>query len=167
MIKRTFIIIFIAFTIFYGLNHTTVFAQSEDSIKYETISPKYGSKYLLKRLREKITLFVLGKNPSRKADYYSRLLDIRLAELKQVVDEKDIANIETTSQRYSATMGELINIIKQNNLDEMKAVILTKINKHLPILESLQKQYEFSTAEWRFIKYDIDYSKEYSSILSK
>ena len=121
MVKRIISIICIIFTIFYVINLPVVVAQSEDTIKYETISPKYGYKYLFKRLREKITLAVLSRNPSRKADFYSQLLDRRLAELKQVVDEKDIANIETTSQRYSATMGELVNLIKQDNLVEMYA----------------------------------------------
>ena len=167
MIKRIIGIICITFTIFYLFNLPVVVAENEDTIKYETISPKYGYKYLFKRLREKITLFVLSKNPLRKADYYSKLLDKRLAELKQVVEEKDIGNIETTSQRYSSTLGELVNFIKQNNLVEMKTKILAKMAEQLPLLESYQKNYSFNTAEWRFVEHDIDYLKEYSSMLSK
>lgn len=158
-------LILLAFIIAVVPSVTVVYAQDASEIKYESISPKNGFEYSFKRLREKITLFWLSRDPLRKANYYSELLDKRLAELKQVVDEKDIENIQTVSQRYSATAGELTNLINQKSLGEVKPSVLNKFSQHVFLLESFQKSYVFDTAQWMFIKHDIDYLKIYSSQL--
>ena len=158
-------LISLALIIVFVSNMAVVNAQEVSEIKYESISPKNGFEYSFKRLREKITLFWLSRDPLRKANYYSELLDRRLAELKQVVDEKDIENIQTVSQRYSATAGELTNLINQKSLGEIKPSVLNKFSQHVFLLEGLQKSYVFDTAQWMFIKHDIDYLKIYSSQL--
>ena len=158
-------IVFFGFVLASGVKSADV--QTSESVKYEKISPKYGYKYSFKRLREKIQLYFLSRTPSRKIDYYSGLLDRRLAELKQVVEEKDIGNIQATSQRYSSTAGELVNYIRSTNLDTFRKPIMSQLTRHLPILNSLQRNFDFNSAEWRFIEFDIDYLKEYIALLNK
>ena len=132
-------------------------AQEEIVVNYERVNPNDAYKYKFKRLREKITLLVLSPSPNHKADYYEKLLNVRLAELKYVVDNKDAANIETSSGRYSATAGQLTEYIINKNLDEHKQKTADIMSSHLPVLEKLKESFDATTAVWRFIEYDVDY----------
>ena len=118
-----FLLVALSVVLFALYNSQVSFAQQEGgegktndsvAVTYEAVNPGNDFAYIIKRLQEKIILAILSFSDSRKLQYYEKLLGARLSELKFVVDKKDIANIQTASQRYSATAGELTQFILQS-----------------------------------------------------
>ena len=135
-------------------------------VEYENVNPGNDLSYTFKRLKEKITLFFLTPFTDKKLDYYKRLIEVRLAELKYVTDKKDIANIQTTTQRYSATAGELTDlVIGYNTLFGKKEDIKNMFMDHLKAVDEFKKSYNDTTAEWRFVEHVSDSIKLYSAKL--
>jgi hypothetical protein len=135
-------------------------------VKYEKVNPKDGFSYAIKRVKEKVGIFLLSRNPKKKLNYLKDLLGIRLSELKFVVDNKDIGNIQTASQRYFTTAGEITALVNsQSQLTSDKNGVITLFNQHLPVLESLRNTYNNTTAEWRFLRDDANYLIDYSTLL--
>lgn len=146
-------IILIASLIFVTAYFPT-FAAGTD-IAYEKVNPGSLS-YTLKRLKEKTLLLVFSPIPSRKSKIYESLLGARLAELKKVVDEKDVTQIEKTSQRYSATAGEYTDHVLGKDMSNKNNAknLLEEQRAHI---ESFLLNFDGTTAQWRFIKHDLDY----------
>lgn len=137
-----------------------------NNVKYEKINMKDGSSYLFKRLEEKTILFLLSFNSQKKLDYYEKLLNVRLSELKYIVDHKDISNIQVASQRYFTTAGQLTNfLISKGSLAGNKETIKQLFTEHIKIIEILKKSYDNTTAEWRLLRDDGNYLIDYSSSL--
>lgn len=136
------------------------------SLNYEKINMENGFRYLIKRAKEKVTIALLSYNPQKKLSYYEKLLDIRLAELKYIVDHKDIANIQVASQRYFSTAGQLTSyFLSKPNLLSQKGVVISLFSEHSIILEKLKASYENTTAEWRLVRDDINYLVDYSKMI--
>lgn len=136
------------------------------NISYETINLKDGYRYLVKRIKEKVSLLIFSVNTQKKLDFYEKLLNIRLAELKFVVDNRDITNIQVASQRYFTTAGQLTEFLKsKNELASNKESVLNLFSGHIKVIESLMGSYPDSTAEWRFLRDDANYLKDYSSLI--
>jgi hypothetical protein len=129
-------------------------------VQYESVNPDGGFNYNIKRIKEKIVL-LFSFTPTKKAEYQEKLVQKRLSELKYIVDNKDGANIETASQRYSTTVGNLVELIIKNNLQTHKETTLKMLEEHSIAIENLKGSFDDTTAEWRFIKYDEDYLKAY------
>ncbi len=171
MIKKI-LITFLLVTIFsHSLTHVLAYENQESTtssipiqLPYEKINPKDGFKFSFKRLQEKIIFAFFTFSAQSKYMYQRDLLSKRLAELKYVVDNKDISNIQTTSQRYYTTAGDLTQFTIKNNQD--KNAFKEQLSSHLLILENLKKEFNDTTAEWRFIEHDIDYIKTYISQLN-
>lgn len=124
-------------------------------IKYEQVNPSDGVKYSFKRLSEKLKLFFLSLLPSAKTEYYETLMDRRLAELKYIIEKKQMHKFENTTIRYFTTAGLLTSEVK-NAAKEKKDKVRKLLESHLPVLEKLMTTFDSSTAEWRFVKQDID-----------
>lgn len=138
------------------------------TINYEKINMENGFSYLLKRAKEKVALFILSYSPQKKLNYYEKLLDVRLAELKFIVYNKDIANIEVASQRYFSTAGQLTSyLMSKPNLSSSKETVINLFAKHSLVLENLKTSYENTTAEWRLLRDDVNYLNDYTSFLKK
>lgn len=160
--------IFIVFT----FNLLTTIVSSADTspapltqITYQSVNPGDDYKYVLKRLKEKIALFFYSFSPDRKYQYSKNLLEVRLAELKHVVDNKDIANIQTASQRYSASAGKLTEFVLAKNLSDRKVDLRNLFTSQVPVLETLRDSYEYNIGEYRFIQDDINSLASYISKL--
>lgn len=149
---------------------TLTYAQGESvgsdqtNIRYESVNPSQGYQYLMKRLKEKMNL-MFNFSTEGKIIYYKELLRVRLAELKYVVDNKSITDIETTSQRYSATAGEITNLVISYDVNNHKQEIKDLLVNHLTIIDILKGKYDDTTAEWRFVEDDSNYLKIYISKL--
>lgn len=167
--KKYLLWIAAAFFVLVGYFYTppNTWAQDVQDIPYESINPKDGYRYVFKRLNEKITMVVLSFNPDKKADYYQKLIEVRLRELKYVVDKKDIANIQTVNQRYFTTAGQATEHIKKNNLLQHKGKLKNLFSQHLAVLAKLKQSFNDTTAEWRFLEHNVDYLKIYSAQLTK
>jgi hypothetical protein len=171
--KNLFVFILLFLLLFFGVRGNIVFADNAansgpSTISAESVNPGDDYRYIIKRLQEKITLFILGFSSQKKADYYVKLTAVRLSELKHVVDKKDIANIQTTSQRYAAVSGELTTFILDKNLTSYKQKVVDVMSAHIPNLEKLRDTYPYSSSEYRFVQDDINSLKSHiSQLLAK
>jgi len=137
-----------------------------DNIAYEQINPSNSYSYNLKRLKEKISLVFFYRTPVKKVNFLKTLFSRRIAELKYTVDNKDIVNIQTASQRYSTTAGQMTEIVTKNNLNSEKEYLKNLFSEQVSLIEKWQAVYKYDSAEWLFLKWDIDYLKLYSEKLS-
>jgi len=162
MIAKKILIIFLFLFLFFSFLRVDVFAKVDNfqEIPREQINPDARSKYLVKRFKEKVTLF-FKFDLNSKLDYYQVLLDKRLAELAHIADNKNVAYIETTSSRYESTAGQLTQILIDNKSKEKFLEVKQKFTGHLLVLAKIQDNFLSSTAEWRFIENDINSLKIY------
>lgn len=167
MIFRKLVIIWVFLALVFSFAGTTVFAQDGNTqlVPKEEINPNAGTRYLVKRLKEKLILFLKFDQESR-ISYIQTLLDKRLSELAYISDNKNTAFIETTSSRYESTAGQLTEaLIKFNNPAKEKDA-KEKFANHLEILSKIQTNFSPTTAEWRFIENDINSLRIYSQQIS-
>jgi hypothetical protein len=157
-----FVPVLLAPSIAFGQNNEDPSA----NVKYEKVNMKDGSRYLIKRLEEKTILFFLSFNSEKKINYYEKLLNVRLAELKYIVDNKDIANIQVASQRYFTTAGELTNfLVSKGASSSKKEEVKNLFSEHIKIIEIFKGTYDNTTAEWRLLRDDANYLIDYSTFL--
>ena len=140
---------------------------SSYDIVQEKVNPGDDYKYIIKRFKEKISLTFLSIVPGRKIIFLSKLVDVRLSELKYVVEKKDIANFQTASQRYSATAGNATEFILVEGSKEDRQKLIEKYQSHTPVLVKLQEPYIPDNSEWRFLQDDINSLDSYVSKLSE
>lgn len=162
--KKTLFILFFLFLFLFPLfSKTDVFAEVDNfqEIPREQINPDAGSKYLIKRFKEKVFMF-FKFDLNSKIVYYQVLLDRRLGELAYIAENRNIAHIETTSSRYESTAGQLAQILIVNKNKEKLLEVKQKFKDHLLGLAKIQDSFLSSSAEWRFIENDINSLKLYS-----
>jgi len=110
---------------------------------------------------------ILSTNPQKKLDYYEKLLGIRFSELKYIVDNKDISNIQVASQCYFTTAGQLTEFLtSRNELALNKEAVIKLFTEHIKIIEALKKAYSDTTAEWRLLRDDANYLIDYSALIN-
>jgi len=160
---KKIILVLLLFTFFCPV----AFAKSPVQVVYQKVNPDSGVlRYGIKRAQEKIWLKIYSINKNHKSKYYQKLTMIRLAELKYIVDNKQIEFIENGSSRYSVTAGLAAEYIINHNLNN-KNTLINSLSTHIPILERMKSTYPHDTAEWRFIQQDIDSLNIYILQLSK
>lgn len=126
-------------------------------VSYEAVNPKDGFSYTLKRLKEKVTLGVLFIWPQKKSNYYEKILNTRLAELKYVSDSKDLNQIENSTKRYAAAAGNYTEyILSHDNLKDSKNHAKDLLNSHLVEVDKYKNNFESTRAEWRFVEDDVN-----------
>lgn len=130
-------------------------------VNYETTNPSDGFGFIAKRLGEKLRVFLSSPFPKKKENIYEELATKRLAELKYVIEKPDMANFEKATIRYSTTVGMWADFINKNKLDSRKSHAAKTLSKHIPVIEGLMTKYDPTTAEWRFVKQDLDYLQIY------
>lgn len=171
IIKYFIIVGFVLSAFLHTVSAQTLIPQTREQkgpmvVAYDSVNPKDGFKFILKRLREKAGLGVLSFFPGKKADYYKKVLDSRLAEMKYIVDNKDLNYIEKGSWRYSTIAGQYTEFILKKNLANKKKETVDLLTKHLVAIETFQEAFDPTTAEWRLVKQDADYLRIYISQLS-
>lgn len=141
--------------------HPSRIMASDISLKYESVNPNQSFGYSIKRLKEKVLLFVYSISPSKKADYYNVLTNSRLAELKYVIDKKDADDFELATKRYFTTAGQYVEYLNKKNLNDKKGIALETLKQHEPILIKLRDTFDPLSAQYRFVEDDINYIKQY------
>lgn len=131
----------------------------------EAVNPDNSGQYKFKRLKEKVTL-MLKFSPNAKADYLTTLLNRRLSELQYIIEGDKMFYFEKATLRYATTAGQLTEEITQHNLSQKIQSTKELFQNHIPEIEQLKLNYDFNTAEWRFVEDDINYLKTYSDQLS-
>lgn len=132
-------------------------------VRYEATNPSDGFGFISKRLGEKIKLFLNSPFPKKKERVYEELSTKRLAELKYVIEKADMANFEKATIRYSTTVGMWVDFINKNKLNDRRSHAAETLSNHIPVIEQLMTKYDPTTAEWRFVKEDLDYVSIYIS----
>ncbi|KKR86104.1 MAG: hypothetical protein UU32_C0022G0009 [Candidatus Woesebacteria bacterium GW2011_GWB1_41_10] len=146
---------------------TLIFAPGGVVLAAEKVNPGDDYKYVIKRLKEKVVLFFFSASPNKKINFYKNLIDIRLAELKYVVERKDIANFQTVSQRYTATNGEATDLVLEKGTKGDREKLIGKFKSHIPLLTKLEEPYVPDNSEWRFLQDNINSLESYISRLSE
>lgn len=134
-------------------------------VTYEKTNPNDGFSYITKRLGEKVKLILFSFSANGKESFYKELANRRLAELKYVIDNKDLNSFEIATIRYSTTVGEWTEHILAKKLDDKKKPAIEVLSTHTPVVEQLMQGFDGTTAEWRFVKQDADYIRIYISKL--
>lgn len=142
-------------------------SSSATTLKFESVNPGDEFKFFYKRLTEKISLFFLSPFPEKKGSFLIKTIDSRLAELSFVAQNKDISNIQTTSQRYFTTVGNATDFVLSHKLSPQKQELQKKLTEQLDVIKQLETNFNDTTAEWRFLQHDFEYVKDYLSQLSK
>lgn len=174
---RKLLLLVLALTIFLSFTHSA-FGQDPDGargekaqtieVEYEKVNPSNGFDYGLKRFKEKLYLAILFYSKDRKIDYYNELVTKRLAELKYVVETKDMANFENATTRYFTTVGQFTDFLTNNGTTDQKSQSVKNLSSHIPVLDNLRDMFDGQEeAEWRFIQDDVNYVKTYIDQLQK
>lgn len=158
------LIILITLLLCFGVSVTLANGGELEALIPEKVNPNDGTSYTVKRIGEKFMLLTKLTSNS-KVGYYKKLLARRLSELLYVIDGKDIANIEKTSQRYETTAGQLTELILKKNLTGQKESIIGLFDNHSKIIESVKEKFSYDTGERRLVQNDINSLKIYSDQL--
>lgn len=134
-------------------------------VPYESVNQTGGISYLLKRIGEKISMFFAFSN-ERKIQNYKKLVNVRLSELKFVIENKEMAYFEKSTQRYFTTAGQLTELLISASIGSEFTPVKEELLSHIPVLTKLRDTYDPGTAEWRFVEDDINYIKGYINNLS-
>lgn len=153
MLKKVLVIILSFFIL--TTYSTMVLAEDIAKPAIEKINPHDSISYAFKRLKEKIVLR-FQFNTDSKIKYYEKLLNVRFSELVLIIENKEAANIEKSSQRYETTAGLLTDEILKSTLNTEKDVVTKIFAEHSKVLESIKTKYEYDTAERRLVQNDIN-----------
>lgn len=112
----------------------------------------------LEKLKEKLTLF-FKFNKKDKTRYYQFLAGKRLAELSYIIENNQIKFVEETASRYSTYIGTLTNFVVKNKVSSEKEELLKMFDRHIKIIEGLQRRFKFESGWWLAIQHDINSAK--------
>lgn len=135
------------------------------TVDYEEVNPTDGTQYWIKRAKEKVGLFFSFSTES-KIDFQKKLTSTRLAELKYIVENREMGYFEKATQRYFTTAGQLTDFILEKRATNVREEIKELFLSHIPVLAKLRDVYNPTTAEWRFMEDDVNYIKGDISRLS-
>lgn len=152
--KKLLVFTFVLFSVFFL--PVNILA-TELNLPKTTINPDNYLFFSLKRLIEKGELYIKFSKES-KADYYQDLTLKRMAELKYVVDNKLLGEVEKSSQRLSYQIGVLSDYINMNRGKLVETIPGTKellSNYKIP-LANLRDQYPANSSFWMLVQHTIN-----------
>lgn len=152
--KKALIIFFAFFLVFFS--HNNVLA-TELNLPKTTINPDRYLLFNLKRLIEKGELFTKFSKES-KTDYYKDLTLRRMAELKYVVENKLLGEVEKSTQRLSYQVGILSDYINMNRLELAQNIptITGLLINYKNILDNLRDKYPANSSYWMLVQHSIN-----------
>lgn len=153
--RRLFSAIF--FVIFFlVLTQTTVLAH-ELELPKTGINPNNYLLYSMKRLVEKAVVFTKITQES-KTNYYKDLTYKRMAELKTVVDQNLLSEVQHSTERLSYEVGILSDYVSANKTDT--SIRNQEISHFLEDfkgpLATLRDQYPANSPYWLLIQHNIN-----------
>lgn len=120
------------------------------------ITPEKYLFFSIKRLFEKGLVYAQLSNDS-KEDYYRGLTLKRASELKFVIENKFLGEIEKASQRFSFEIGTLSDYIAANkDLEKKKASTKDLFNNYKGFLENLRDKYPANSSYWMLVQHSIN-----------
>lgn len=109
--------------------------------------------YPIKRLWEKVREKFEFSNEAR-IKYDQNLTITRLAELKFVVDNKLLSEVQHSSERFAYQAGILTDDLVKQNKDKEK--FLKEFDQFSKFLEGLRDKYPANSSFWMLIQHDIN-----------
>ena len=100
----------------------------------------------------------------------SSMLDIRLKELQDVVNNKKYDYVLPAASRYSTLAGQITDLVIANNLTDKINSIGNQFLNHQKILDDLYEIYPKNipdNVEWKYIQDDFNYLGLYLDKLEK
>ena len=153
MLKKAIVAFLVTFVVFGMASALPVFGNDGSDYSFDTkVSGKAG---VFAKLFERVNLIFRFGSES-KARYWQKLTDIRLAELKMVVDEGNNDWVEETSSRYSTYLGRYSEFVIKKQVKSQKETILKQFESHSEILAVLRDKYKYDSAWWLMIQHDIN-----------
>ena len=147
---------FSVLVVFFILCNPLIISAFEESVvlKNEIINP--GSFYYpLKRLWEKGLGRLQFSSQSRNTFYESQL-KIRLTELRFVVENNLLSEVQTSSERFAYQAGILSEeLIKQNNVSG-KENLIKEFGAYGKFLAGLRDKYPANSSFWMLVQHDIN-----------
>ncbi len=134
----------------------------------QNANPDFPPLFTLKRLQEKIFLS-MESGSSNKVDYLSALLNKRLLEFKNLINNKNYDYLWTSSLRYSTTAGQITELVSANNLGDKVDSIKKQFLEHQKVLNNLYIAYPKNTdnVEYKYLEDAINYLKIYLDKLAE
>lgn len=144
------------FSFFPLVFYTRVLA-TEVNLPNILVTPDNYLFYSLIRLTEK-GLILIKISKESKVDYFNSLTLKRLAELKYVVDNKLLSEVQQSSQRLSYQLGILSDYlsINQNQLSRQKLDTKNLLNSYRELLVDLRDKYPANSSYWMLVQHDIN-----------
>lgn len=130
---------------------------AELNLPKTTINPDSYLLFNLKRLIEKGELFIKFSKES-KMNFYKDLTLSRLSELKYVIENKLLGEVEKSTQRLSYQIGVLSDYTNINRTELSKAIPGTKelLTNYKIILANLRDQYPANSSYWLLVQHTIN-----------
>lgn len=151
---KNLLTIFIVFSLVILVSRIT-FASDLNLPSLSNIPNNYFA-YSIQRLIEKGTL-IFKFNHESKISYYKDLINIRIAELKYVVENKLIGEIEKSTQRFSYQIGTLADYVSSNkDLAKDKKSTIDFLSQYKNLLENLRDQYPANSSYWMLVQHSIN-----------
>ncbi len=134
----------------------------------QTAGPDAPLLFGLKRIQEKAFLS-MKSSPADKVDYMSSLLESRLSELQNQVNNQSYGYILPSASRYSAIAGQITDLVIDNNLTEKAESLKKQFLSHQKILDAIYVKYPKNTdnMEYKYIQDDYNYLGLYLDKLAK
>lgn len=160
MQKRILLLI----TILFFLQVAHVFAEDQNlNLPLTGITPD-SLYYPLQRAWEKVREKLAFSNEA-KIGYARSLLRVRLVELKFVVDNQFLSEVQHSSERFAYQAGVLTEDLLKQNKNKQKSI--EEFGQYSKFLEPLRDKYPANSSFWMLIQHDINTLKILSDRLSK
>lgn len=152
--KRVRILCFVLFVVFFS--PINVFA-TELNLPKTTVNPDRYLLFNIARLIEKGELLIKFSKESKR-DFYNDLTLRRMSELKYVVDNKLLGEVEKSTQRLSYQVGILSDYISMNRAELTNTIPGTKelLTNYKVLLANLRDQYSANTSYWMLVQHTIN-----------
>lgn len=153
-LKKIWVAIFLL--IFGFFLQTNVLALGSDLPK-TTINPDKYLFYSFKRLFEKTIIYTKFSKQAKVA-YYQELVQLRLAELKYLVENKLVSEIEQATNRFSYQVGILCDFISSNKTEliDKKQKNTELLVDYKGLLSNLRDYFPANSSYWMLIQHDIN-----------
>lgn len=144
------------FVLFLSIVFHTEASASELNLPNTLINPDKYIFFSIKRLVEKVSLYTQLSKES-KANYYKNLTLTRMSELKYVVENKLLGEVEKSSQRLSYQIGILSDYIATNKeLSNKKQDMNSLLISIKSPLENLRDKYPANSSYWMLLQHNIN-----------
>lgn len=144
------------FFVFFLIFAQTQALATELDLPNVVIGPDKYLFFSVKRLFEKV-IVVTKLSKESKANYFKDLTLKRVAELRFVVENKLLGEVERASQRVAYQIGILTDYINTDKDLEARSVAVKDLfESYITFLERLRDEYPANSSYWLLIQQDID-----------